>query len=120
RPTEFPSTFNELVGEFREELRAARADRPLTIFIDGLNQLRPLDPAVTHPWIPAELPPHCCIVLSTIDISQNLRHAEPVAVEPFRPSEAEELLSAWLHDAHRTLQTDQRRKLLETFGRCPL
>lgn len=120
RPREYPSTFNELVSAFREELRTAQTDRPLTIFIDGLNQLRPHDPAATHPWLPAELPASCCIVLSGTDIPQNLRRAEVFEIEPFRPDEAEELLSKWLKNAQRTLQTDQRRKLQEGFRRYPL
>ena len=90
------------------------------IFIDGLNQLGPLDPATTHPWLPAELPPYCCIVVSTTDIPQNLKQAEAFKIEPFHPEEAEELLSTWLNNAERTLQTNQRRKLLDSFRRCPL
>lgn len=120
RPREFPSTFNELVSAFREETRAARADLPLMIFIDGLNQLGPLDPATTHPWLPAELPPYCHIVVSTTDIPENLKQAEAFKIEPFHPEEAEELLSTWLNNAQRTLQTSQRRKLLDSFRRCPL
>jgi hypothetical protein len=121
RSREYPSTFNELVSTFQEELQAAPADRPVLLFIDGLNQLGPLDPVATHPWLPGELPPHCCIVVSATDIPQNLRHAEVLKIEPFRPEEAEELLSAWLSNAQRTLQIGQRRKLLESFSRlCPL
>ena len=120
RPTEFPWTFNELVSALREELHAARADRPLTIFIDGLNQLGPLDPVATHPWLPAELPSHCCIAVSATEISQNLRQAEALKIGPFRPEEAQELLATWLNDTGRTLQAEQRSKLLQSFGHCPL
>lgn len=120
RPTEFPWTFNELVSALREELHAAPADRPLMIFIDGLNQLGPLDPVATHPWLPAQLPSHCCVAVSAAGISQNLTQAEALKIGPFRQEEAEELLATWLNDAGRTLQAEQRSKLLQSFGQNPL
>ena len=58
--------------------------------------------------------------MSATQISQNLRQAEALKIGPFRPEEAQELLATWLNDTGRTLQAEQRSKLLQSFGHCPL
>ena len=120
RPEESVVRFNELTRALQEELRNASPDRPLVLFIDGLNQLRPQDPVSTHPWLPAELPPNCWVVLSTIDVPKHMSDATLVTVKPFSMLDAEVALSSWLSDVGRTLQADQRRHVLESFARCPL
>ena len=99
RRCEFPLEFYELVRIFREELNSASSDRPLAIFVDGLNQLSLHDPAATHPWLPAELPPYCHIVVSSTEIPQNATYGEAIAMEPFQSDEAEELLADLLMGA---------------------
>jgi hypothetical protein len=45
-----------------------------------------------------------------------LQSASQVAVEDLPVSEAEEVLAAWLRDAHRKLQPEQREKVLSGFA----
>jgi hypothetical protein len=111
-----PATFNELVVLFHDRLTLATADRPLTLYVDALDQLGPQDPAAAVDWLPRELPPHCHIVLSTIDLPATLANAEPVAVGTFSGNEAIETLDLWLKDGKRTLRDDQRAKVLAESG----
>ncbi len=117
---EVPNQFNELVHTLHEQLEGASSDRPLILFIDGLNQLRLNDPASTHPWLPAPLPPNCKVVLSSIEVPRFPEDAQLLAVKQFSISEASVAVSFLLKDAGRKLQPDQRRELLASFGRCPL
>jgi NACHT domain- and WD repeat-containing protein len=110
-----PATFNELVVLFQDRLRLATADRPIALFIDALDQLGAQDPAAAMDWLPRELPPNCRVVLSTIDVPPTLANAELVQVGPFSVDEAGDTLALWLGDAKRTLQDDQRNKVLESF-----
>ena len=109
RAGDLPATFNELVVTFQDRLRLATADRTLVLYIDALDQLGPQDPAAAMTWLPRTLPPHCRIVLSTIDMPTALGNAVLVPVEPFSVEEAGETLNLWLNDAKRTLQKAQRR-----------
>ena len=63
-----------------------------------------------------DLPPHVSLVVSTTEIPAGLQSAPQVAVEDFPVDEAEEVLAAWLQDAHRTLQPEQREKVLSGFA----
>jgi NACHT domain- and WD repeat-containing protein len=117
---EAPMEFNLLVKTFQDRLASAAADRPLRLFIDAVDQLDPRDPASTLSWLPAALPPCCRIIISTIEVPQPLRNANILQLDPLSVAEADEALSAWLGDAHRTLQPDQRGKLLDYFARCGL
>ena len=117
---ELPATFNQLAMLFEERLRLATADRPLTLYIDALDQLSPQDPASAANWLPGELPSNCRIVLSTIDVPTTLTHAKLVPVEPFSVAEASTTLDLWLKDAKRSLQDTQREKLLESFRQSGL
>lgn len=112
--------FNEMVRVLLEQLQGTSSDRPLILFIDGLNQLRPHDPVSTHPWLPAQLPPNCGVVLSSIEIPRFPEGAHLLAVKPFSKSEASDALSYWLKDSGRTLQSDQRGAVLASFERSPL
>ena len=114
-----PATFNELVVQFQDRLRMATADRPIILYIDALDQLGAQDPAAAADWLPRELPPHCRVVLSTIDVSPILANAELVPVTAFSVKEAGETLDFWLRDAKRTLRDDQRAKVLAE-SRLPL
>ena len=111
-----PATFNEVVVMFQDRLRLATAERPLTLYMDALDQLQSQDPAAAINWLPRELPPHCRIVLSTIEVPPALAGAKSVPVAPFSMEEAEATLAELLTGASRTLQGDgQRDKLLESF-----
>ncbi len=120
RPAETPMEFNLVVNAFKERLAFATAERPLHVFVDALDQLSAQDPAHALNWLPAELPPHCCVIVSTIEVSNELRQARAAEVGGMTPEDADEALAAWLRDARRTLRPQQQHKLLSTFSRCPL
>ena len=105
---------------FQDRLRLATPDLPLIMYIDALDQLNPQDPAVDMNWLPRELPPHCRVVLSTIDIPPALSGAKSVEVQPFSTKEAETALDLWFTETRRRLQPEQRAKLLASFHRTGL
>jgi WD40 repeat protein len=117
---EIPVGLSPLTVTFRERLASGTANHPLTVFIDALDQLAAQDPACSLTWLPAELPPHCRVVVSAIGVPDALRQARAIEVDVLPPHEAEEALDAWLRDARRALQPEQRWKLLDHFGHCGL
>jgi hypothetical protein len=119
-PQVFSLDFSELVSAFHKELLTVPSGKKLILFVDGLNQLQPQDPALTQPWIPAELLPNCRVVVSAIDVPPHLGSAQLLELGAFPLPDAEETLSFWLRDAGRTLQPLQRQKILTKFARCPL
>ena len=73
---ELPPTFNELVALFQDRLRLATAERPLTVYIDAIDQFSPEDQLAAVNWLPRELPPHCRVVLSMINVPAQLANAK--------------------------------------------
>ena len=112
---DLPATFNELSTMFAERLKLATVEQPVILFIDALDQLSPQDTAAAMRWLPAELPPYCHVVLSTTQIPEALRRAAMVIVKPLPVDDASRALDAWLTEASRTLQPEQREKLLANF-----
>jgi WD40 repeat protein len=108
-------TFNELSAMFSRRLRLATAEQPLILFIDALDQLGAQDPAAAMRWLPAELPTNCHVVLSTTEIRAALERAAMIPVEPLPVEDARLALNAWFTEADRTLQPEQREKLLASF-----
>jgi WD40 repeat protein len=119
-PDETPVEFNLVVGALRERLAMATAERPLHVFIDALDQFGDQDMASSLTWLPAELPEHCRVVVSRLEVTLALRGARQVEVGLLPAGEAEAALSAWLGDARRELRPQQRGKVLEYFNRCGL
>jgi len=117
---ETPMGFQPLVEAFLERLARATAERPLVLFLDALDQLRSDDEARSFTWLHQNLPPNVSLIVSTTEIPFGLTSAAQVLVEEFPAEEAEELLSAWLKDAKRGLQTEQREKVLSGFAQSKL
>lgn len=117
---EAPATFNELATAFSDRIRLATPERPLTVFIDALDQLGSEDPAATLHWLPQVLPSNCKVVVSTIEVPEGLQKSRLEKVESFAIGEAHDALSLWLGKVGRRLRSDQHAKLLESFGGCPL
>jgi WD40 repeat protein len=115
-----PMGFQPLVVAFHERMARATAERPLVLFLDALDQLRSDDEARSFTWLRQNLPPHVSLVVSTPEIPAGLENASRLVVEDFPASEAEEVLAAWLQDAHRKLQPEQREKVLSGFARSGL
>jgi hypothetical protein len=117
-----PADFADAVKDLPNRLALATAARPLAVFVDGLEQLLPHDPARQMPWLPARLPDHVSVVFSTADeqvaeaIAPNLSGADFVQLDRMPVAEAGQLLDRWLADAGRRLQAEQRAEILDKFG----
>jgi WD40 repeat protein len=116
-PEELPA----LADDFAEFLTQARPDRPLVVFLDALDQLADDATAETRlGWLPARLPPHAALVVSSLPgVADRTPAGQVLALPPLAPDEGRDLLDAWLAAAGRTLQEHQRRAVLARFEACP-
>ncbi len=123
---DIPAEFQQLVQEFPKRLALATAEQPLLLFLDALDQLSESDPARTLAWLPAQLPAHVRLVVSTLPgdclsvLERRLPTSSLVALEPMAPDDGRELLDRWLRDAGRTLLPPQRAEVLGKFSQVGL
>ena len=116
-----PSEYNDLAVEFGKRLELAKAERPLIVVLDALDQLA--GAARSLSWLPANLPANVRLVVSTLpgecEKALLAKHPTPdvVSVKAMSDKEAGTLLSLWLEHAGRALQPAQRKEVLEKFGR---
>ena len=61
-----PMEYTKLVVEFPNRLALAAAEKPLVVFLDALDQLSDADHGRDLAWLPAQLPEHVQLVVSTI------------------------------------------------------
>ncbi|MFQ5864544.1 MAG: AAA family ATPase [bacterium] len=121
-----PTDYKELIEEFAKRLALATAEKPLTIFLDALDQLSDADHARNLVWLPADLPEHVRLIVSTLPgeclsaLEKKLPEANLVEVQPMPPAEGRKLLDLWLEHAGRTLQVQQQKAIIEKFTGCPL
>lgn len=120
KPVELPGPFNELVEVFHDRLQRATAERPIVLFIDGVDQLDAQDPAAAMRWLPATLPPHCRVVVSTTDIPAALQHAPVTKLQPLAIEATQEALERWFEDAGRRLQSTQLETVVAASARSGL
>ena len=113
---ETPMGFQPLVAAFHERMARATAEKPLVIFLDALDQLRSDDEARSFTWLHQNLPPHVSFIVTTTEIPSGLTGAARTAVEDFPAEEADQVLAAWLADAKRELQPEQRQRVLRAFA----
>jgi hypothetical protein len=62
---ELPTEYRELADTFRTRLALASEERPLILFLDGLDQLSEAHGARSLVWLPAVLPAHARVVVSS-------------------------------------------------------
>jgi hypothetical protein len=119
-------SYDKLFNDFRQCLALARADKPVVLFIDALDQLGDTDNGRRLDWLPPELPLHVRVVVSTLREEQYLcfpvlsaRAAAQDLVELAKMSleEGAEALDTWLENlpSPRTLTATQRSHVLERF-----
>jgi WD40 repeat protein len=119
---EVPAGVDELGEHLRRLLSQARAERPVAVVVDGLDQLAPDDEARRLAWVPQQLPPHVRFVVSTLpgECLDRLRGRLPadcfLELGPMSAGDGKALLGAWLRAAGRTLTPDQRRSVLGEFA----
>ena len=77
--TAIPADYNDLPAKFGKQIGQATRERPLIVFLDALDQLGPADPARGLSWLPAQLPDHVRLVVSTLpgDCESALRGKHP-------------------------------------------
>ncbi|MGD8238788.1 MAG: DUF4062 domain-containing protein [Armatimonadota bacterium] len=120
--TTLPDDYLGLCEAFLRRLGLSTADRPLLLFLDAVDQLSAADNARALVWLPATLPEHVRLVVSTIGGQQEslLRRKLPQShihvLLRMGPEEAEQLLDCWLDQAGRRLQPGQRREVLTKFA----
>jgi hypothetical protein len=117
---ETPIGFQPLVAAFHERMARATAEQPLVLFLDALDQLRADDEARSFTWLHQNLPSHVSLIVSTTEIPAGLTSAAEVVVKDFPADEADQVLTAWLAEAKRGLETDQRQKVLSGFAQSGL
>ena len=116
-----PSEYNDLAVEFGKRLELAKAERPLIVVLDALDQLA--GAARSLSWLPANLPANVRLAVSTLpgecEKALLAKHPTPdvISVKAMSAGEADKLLMLWLEHAGRALQPAQRKEVLEKFGR---
>ena len=124
-PVETPVDYYQLEKALQERLATATAEASLVLFIDALDQLSASDPAREARWLPAELPPHVKVIVSTTDDGERLPTGLPVRLERLTTAEGGLALDELLRgvdprERRRTLQPWQREFVLAHFERCGL
>src|ERR1051325_3247051 len=121
-----PTDYGDLIQEFSKRLAAATSDSPLVVVIDGLDQLSDSYHARNLTWLPATLPEHARLIVSTVagECLSILRAKIPpgnmIQLESMPGQEGRELLSRWREHEGRTLQPHQHSEIAEAFDACPL
>jgi hypothetical protein len=121
-----PTDYKELEQELPKRLALATAARPLILFLDALDQLSDADSARNLVWLPAELPQHVRLVVSTLSgqslsaLERKLPESNLVKLEPMPAGEGRELLARWLENTGRALQPRQAEEVLTKFARSGL
>jgi WD40 repeat protein len=121
-----PSDYPKLSATFRDFLvKIPRAER-LILFLDALDQISEVDHAQSLGWLPDKLPENVHIVVSCLPgeclsiLLKRLPQQNILELNPMAAEEGKKLLDLWLHDASRTLQTEQRVEVLDKFRSCGL
>jgi hypothetical protein len=119
--TDIPTDYPNLVPELGKRMALAKAERPLILFLDSLDQLSESQGARSLVWLPSVLPTNVKVIVSTRpeEISTVLQ-AKQAQVEMLGGLTLEEgncLLSVWLERSQRTLQPAQRKELLDKFAK---
>ncbi|XP_078535057.1 uncharacterized protein LOC144821717 [Lissotriton helveticus] len=126
--TNISEDFKQLINEFSTLLEFATEERPLAIVLDDLDELAD-EGDVNLSWLPAELPLHVYVILSTSDNSEHscLKALEKCTVQAnilvvpaLSSAEIEEMIRNWLEKDHRRLTCGQKTTLLEACTACPL
>jgi WD40 repeat protein/Flp pilus assembly protein TadD len=115
-----PLDFRDLVPELEKRMGLATAENTLVLFLDSLDQLSQSQDARRLSWLPAELPEHVSLVVSSrteLDIYQNLQGKSAIEKQLGGLEEADGLLllDEWLKGAKRALTVNQQGEVLSKF-----
>lgn len=137
-PGDLPQDLPALMPLLVSALSQASRERPIYLFLDGLDELAAASGGLQLHWLPWKLPPHVGLIASatlqvpgerlangasqspTASAATTLqRHTSPdhqILLQPLVPAEAEQLLNRWLAEAGRALQPGQKTHLLRDFA----
>ena len=127
-PSQVPIGYKELIPHFKHCLAYASSDKPLTVFLDSLDQLSNEDFGRNLKWLPIkeDLPENVHVVASTLpggclDVLESFVPQDNILeVTTMTPEDGPEVLDKMLAVHDRTLTDAQRQIVLDAFNGCPL
>jgi HEAT repeat protein/WD40 repeat protein len=128
-PDAVPRDYPGLVGMFASLLEGlpVSADRPITVIVDGLDQLAGASDPEHYGWIPERLPDHVKLIVSSLpggrdeyrSLIENAVGAKNVIqVGPMTEDDCVRLLEGRLRRAHRSLTPDQWAVVSRRIAGC--
>lgn len=106
---------------FMKCLNLSTKEKPLSIFLDSLDQLSLADNAQSLSWLPRELPEYARIVVSSLPyLSENLNETNLLRLPLLPEAEAKDILDAWLLSINRKLTEKQYDILISNFRNTKL
>ncbi|XP_072025934.1 LOW QUALITY PROTEIN: uncharacterized protein [Amphiura filiformis] len=126
-----PQDYFGVLNDFNGRLSIASDDKPLVIFLDGLDQLGPEhSPQQVHTWFPKQLPDNVHMILSTssssdVDILKGLKRLlgagnNSVEVSSLTEKESVTILDNTLRNYGRTISQSQRDLIMAGVEENPL
>ena len=129
-----PANLRSTTEALRRAMEATDPERPLALFLDGLDQLGEDSYGRKLNWLPNRLPKHVRLVVSCTMPSANadptdprheVFHAVSAKIEPencvvvgrLTEQEGDALLDDWLREVGRVVQAAQRKAVLGAFAR---
>ncbi|KAH3703936.1 hypothetical protein DPMN_158643 [Dreissena polymorpha] len=110
-------------------LKHGTAECPLVVILDSLDQLDTSHNGRYLMWLPASLPPHCKIIVSSLpeekyETFPALKKLFPdedryIQVPELDQRDAHSIVASWAQKWNRTLTQTQMELLLTTFRKCP-
>ena len=112
---------NGLITVFSKCMALATPQKPITLFLDALDQLSETDTARSLHWLPKELPEHAKIVVSALPGlagSFSVMYIEHLPLLPV--PEAEQILDLWFNSIRRRLTPEQTTEITQKFAKTKL
>ena len=121
-----PADYEGLASDLQRCLSLATHEKPLAVFIDGLDQLQLQAQTGGLRWLPNELPPNVGLAVSSgpgeslTVLRDQLAEARQIEVPPIGAPDGKAILDLWLSRSSRLLSQDQERLVLDRLAGCPV
>ena len=121
-----PADCEGLAADLHRCLSLATHERPLAVFIDGLDQLQLQADVGGLRWLPNELPPNADLAVSSgpgeslTILRGQLAKARQIEVPPIGLGDGKFILDLWLSRSSRLLSQEQERLVLDRLTGCPV